>query len=153
MLTEDPAYNKMLPLVDWLSLLLHSTTSPPVVLMDLVVAKEISAEDFTSTSPLMPPVRVSIWLLMLTPAPYKDTGPAMVKSELTVKADVLLVAPKLKPVKVLAKLYVLVLNAVANVPPSVGAMPNLPVPVNVVLIGRVLFWKINSPAEMAVAPE
>ena len=80
-------------------------------------------------------------------------GPAMVKSELTVKADVLLVAPKLKPVKVLAKLYVLVLKAVANVPFSVGAMPNLPVPVNVVLLGRVLFWKINSPAEMAVAPE
>jgi hypothetical protein len=30
--------------------------------------------------------------------------PAMVKSELTVKADVLLLAPKLKPVKVFAKL-------------------------------------------------
>ena len=47
----------------------------------------------------------------------------------------------------------LVLNAVAKVPPSVGAMPNLPVPVNVLLVGRVLFWKINSPDEIAVAPE
>ena len=92
-------------------------------------------------------------MLMFTPAPYNEMGPAMVKSALTVKAEVLLVAPKLKPVKVLAKLYVLVLNAVANVPFSVGAMPNLPVPVKVVLLGRVLFWKINSPAEMAVAPE
>ena len=76
-------------------------------------------------------------------APNKDTGPAMVKSEFTVKADVLLIAPKLKPVKVLAKLYVLVLNALAKVPPDEGAIPNLPVPVNVVLVGRVLFWKIN----------
>ena len=76
-------------------------------------------------------------------APNKDKGPAMVKSEFTVKADVLLIAPKLKPVKVLAKLYVLVLNAVANVLPDVGAIPSLPVPVNVVLLGRVLLWKIN----------
>ena len=91
--------------------------------------------------------------MIFTPAPYKETEPAMVKSELTVKADVLLLAPKLKPVKVLAKLYVLVLNAVAKVPPDVGAIPNLPVPVNVVLLGRVLFWRINWPAEMAVAPE
>jgi hypothetical protein len=67
----------------------------------------------------------------------------MTKSEFTVNADVLLLAPKLKPVKVLAKLYVLVLNAVANVLPDVGAIPSLPVPVNVVLLGRVLFWKIN----------
>ena len=142
MIDEAP-YNKILPFADSLSLLLHSTTSPPVVVMDFVVAKEISAEDFTNTSPLVPPVRVSMLLLIFTPAPYKETEPAMVKSELTVKAEVLLLAPKLKPVKVLAKLYVLVLNAVAKVPPDVGAIPNLPVPVNVVLLGRVLFWKIN----------
>ena len=91
-------------------------------------------------------------LLIFTPAPYKAIGPAMVKSELTVKADVLLLAPKLKPVKVLAKLYVLVLNAVVNVLPDVGEMPSLPVPVNVVLLGRVLFWKIKLPSETTVLP-
>jgi hypothetical protein len=43
-------------------------------------------------------------LLMATPAPYKDTKPAIVKSEFTVSAEVLLVAPKLRPVRELAKL-------------------------------------------------
>ncbi len=72
--------------------------------MDLSRANEISPVALSHTSPFTPPAAVLMLLSTEMVAPYNDTGPAMVKSALTVKADVLLVAPKLRPVKVLAKL-------------------------------------------------
>ena len=120
--------------------------------MDFDAANEISAEDFTNTSPLTPPVRVSMLLLMVIPPAIKETGPAIVKSEFTVNAVVLPELPKVSPVSVLAKLYALVLNALANVLLAVGSMVNTPTPVNAALTGRVLFWKTKRPADTAVLP-
>ena len=100
----ERSFKITMPLLAWPSELDHKITSPPVVVMDLSRAKELSAEDFTHTSPLTPPERVSMLLLMVTPEPYRLIGPAMTKFEFTVNTDVLLSAPNVKPVKVLAKL-------------------------------------------------
>ena len=80
------------------------------------------------------------------------TGPATLNGAPTVIVVVLLELPSVNPVRLLAKLYTLLLNALENVPPLVGSIVSAPPPVKPDVLGRVLFWKTKLPAVTVVLP-
>ena len=80
------------------------------------------------------------------------TGPATLNGAPTAIAVVLLALPSVNPVRVLAMLYTLLLNALENALPLVGSIVNAPTPVKPEVVGRVLFWKTKLPAATVVLP-
>ena len=97
---DEPPYSMMLPLALWLSLLAHNTTSPPFVVIDFVVASEMSPVALINTSPnAAPAVVLRLPLTEILP-PYTLMGPFTLNAWLIVNACVFSGLPNTKPLMV-----------------------------------------------------
>ncbi len=150
-MTAELANMKRPPLVLWPSLLLHNTTSPPAVVIDLLVATEISPLDFSNTSPDTPPAVVLRLPLTFRVPPKALMGPAMAMSYKDT-ALVLVVLPTVKPPKVLPKVQPDVEKAPVKPVPT-DSMRKSPAPVNdeLAVVGALLD-NTKRPALTVVAP-
>ena len=148
---DDAAYNMMLPLADWLSLLLHSTTSPPLVVMDLLAATEMSPLDLSSTSPETPPAVVLRMPFTVIEPPYTVIGPAIVASNMDTVL-VLVDLPTVKLPSVLPNVQPEVENAAVNALDT-DSMRKFPAPAKEALaVVGALLENTKLPALTLVAP-